>query len=78
MRERNRLFKLYCSEINPTLKVVKHNKYENAWNLVIFKVKKLKKQFYQNYFQKHSKNVLNQLKSKDKTAPNLLISLHKK
>ena len=61
MREHNRLFKRYCSESNPTLKLVKHNKYKNAWNLVIFKVKKLKKQFLQNYSQKNSKNVLKNL-----------------
>ena len=48
MRERDKLFKRYCNESNPTLKVVKHNKYKNARNLVIFKVKKLKKEYYQN------------------------------
>ena len=43
---------------------------------------KIEKRIYQNYFQKHSKNVkktwdsiksIVKLKSKDKTAPNLLI-----
>ena len=43
---------------------------------------KIEKRIYQNYFQKHSKNVkktwdsiksIVTLKSKDKTAPNLLI-----
>ena len=57
MRERERLFKRYCNENNPTLKVAKHNKYINAQNLVIFKVKKSIKEYYQNYFQKYSKNV---------------------
>ena len=56
MRERSRLFKRYCNENNPTLKVAKHNKYKNTQNVVIFKVKQSKK-LYQNYFQKHSKNV---------------------
>ena len=35
MRERDRLFRRYCNENNPTLKVAKHNKYKNARNLVI-------------------------------------------
>ena len=43
MRERDRLFKRYCNENNPTLKVAKHNKYKNARNVIIFKVKKSKK-----------------------------------
>ena len=57
VRERDRLFKHYCNENNPTLKVAKHNKYENAQNVIIFKVKKSKKECYQNYFQNHAKNV---------------------
>ena len=48
MREHDRLFKHYCNENNPTLKVVKHNKYKNARNVIIFKVKNWKKEFYQN------------------------------
>ena len=43
MRERNRLFKRYCNESNPTLKVAKHNKYKNAQSSVIFKAKKSEK-----------------------------------
>ena len=82
MRERNRLFKRYCNESNPTLKVAKHNKYKNAQSSVIFKAKKSEKKEYQNYFQKHSKNVKKNwdsikstvtLKSKNKTTPNSLI-----
>ena len=46
MRESDRLFKRYCNENNPTLKVAKHNKYTNARNVIIFKVKKSKKEFY--------------------------------
>ena len=57
MRERHRLFKRYCNENNATLKIAKHNKYKNARNVVIFKAKQSKKEYYQNYFQKHSKNV---------------------
>ena len=57
MRECDRLFKRYCNENNPTLQVAKHNKYKNARNVIIFKVKKPKKEYYQNYFQKYSKNV---------------------
>ena len=56
MRKWDRLFKSYRNENNPALKVAKHNKYKDARNLVIFKVKKIeKKKNYQNYFQKHSK-----------------------
>ena len=57
MRERDRLFKRYCNENNPALQVAKHNKYKNAQKVIIFKVKKSKKEYYQSYFQKHSKNV---------------------
>ena len=57
MRERDRLFKRYCNKNNLTLKVAKHNKYKNTPNVIIFKVKKSKKGYYQNYFQKHSKDV---------------------
>ena len=76
------ILKRYCNENNPTLKVAKHNKYKNARNVIIFKVKKSKKEYYQNYFQKHSKNVKKNwdgiksivtLKFKDKTTPNLLM-----
>ena len=45
MRERDRLFKRYCNENNPTLKVAKLKKYKNARNRIIFK--QLKKE-YQN------------------------------
>ena len=55
MRERVRLFKHHGNENNPTLKVAKHNKYKNAGNIIMFKVKQSKKEYYQNYFQKHSK-----------------------
>ena len=57
MRERDRLFKRHCNENNPTLKVAKYNKYKNARNVVIYKVKQSQKEYYHNYFQKHSKNV---------------------
>ena len=50
MREHSMPFKHYCNENNPTLKVAKHTKYKNTRNLVIFKVKKSKKEYYQNYF----------------------------
>ena len=43
MRKWDRLFKSYCNENNPAFKVAKHNKYKDARNLVIFKVKKSKK-----------------------------------
>ena len=56
MRKRDRLFKCYCNENNPTLKVAKHNRYKNARNTFIFKVKQSEKEYYQNYFRKHSKN----------------------
>ena len=44
MRQRHRLVKRNCNENNPTLKVVKHNRYKNARNVIIFKVKKSKKE----------------------------------
>ena len=83
MRERDRLFKRYCNENNPTLKVSKHSKYKNARK----KKKISKKEHCQNYFQKHSKNVKkdlgphqincniksNQIKPKDKTTSNSLM-----
>ena len=56
MREHERLFKRYCDENDPALKVAKHKR-----NVIIFKVKKSKKEYYQNYFQKHSKKVLKNL-----------------
>ena len=79
MGERARLFKRYCNENDPTLMIAKHKKYQNARDLVIFKIKKSKKEYYQNYFQKHSKNVkktwdsiksIVMLKYIDKTTPN--------
>ena len=57
MRERDKLFKRYCNEINSTLKAAKHKKYKNARNVAIFKVKQSKNEYYENYFQKHFKNV---------------------
>ena len=44
MRKFGRLSKLYYNENNPILKVAKRNKYKNAWNLAIFRVKKSKKE----------------------------------
>ena len=82
MRERSRLFKRYCNENNPTLKIAKHKKYKNSRNVITFKIKQSKKEYYQNYFQKHSKNVekcwggiksIATLKSKDKTTRNSLM-----
>ena len=82
MRERDKLFKRYCNEINSTLKAAKHNKYKNARNVAIFKVKQSKNEYYENYFQKHFKNVKKTwggiksvvtLKSKDKATSNLLM-----
>ena len=82
MREHDRLFKCYCNENNASLKVAKHDKYKNARNVIIFKVKKSKKEHYQNYFQKHLKNVkttwndiesIVTLKSKDRTTLNSLM-----
>ena len=48
MRERDRLFKRYCDENNPTLKVSKHNKYKNAPK----KKKKSKKRILSELFSK--------------------------
>ena len=82
MRERSRLFKRYCNENNPTLKIAKHKKYKNSRNVITFKIKQSKKEYYQNYFQKHSKNVkkswggiksITAVKFIDKTTRNLLM-----
>ena len=82
MREHDRQFKCYCNDNNPSLRVAKHNKYKNAQNAIIFKVKKSKNKHYQIYFQKHLRNVkttwdgiesIVTLKSKDKTTPNSLM-----
>ena len=62
MRERNRLFKFYCQEANPT----------------VFKIKESKKQYYQNFqrtWQNLKKTwygikLVVTLKSKAKTSPN--------
>ena len=43
MRESNRLFKRCRNDNIPTLKVAKHSKHQNARNVIIFKVKILKK-----------------------------------
>ena len=53
----DRVLKRYCNENNPTLKVARHSKYKSARKLVIFKMKKIKKESYKNYFQRCSKNV---------------------
>ena len=82
MKEHCRLFKRHCNENNPSIKVAKHSKYKNTGNVIIFKVKQSKKEYYQNYFQNLSKNVkktwdgiksIVTLKSKDKATPNLLM-----
>ena len=82
MRKRDRLIKCYCNENNPTLKVAKHNRYKNARNTFMFEMEQSKKEYYQNYFRKHSKNAkktwdgiksMVALKSKDKTTPNSLM-----
>ena len=52
MREHDRLFKRYCNENDPTLKVAKHNKYKNARNVIIFKVKKSEKRILSKLFSK--------------------------
>ena len=57
MRERDRLFKRYCNENDPSLKVAKHNKYKDAWNVVIFKVKQSKKELLE-LFSKALKKML--------------------
>ena len=56
-REHDRLFKWYWNESKSILLVAKHHKYKNAQNLVIFKVTKSEKKYYQNYFQKHLWNI---------------------
>ena len=52
MREFYRLFKRYCNENSPTLKVAKHNKYKNARNLVMFKFKKIERRILTKLFSK--------------------------
>ena len=92
MRERIRFFKTYCQETNSTVKLTKHNGYKriqktltkhNGYkrirNIVVSKIEESKKQYYQNYFQRNSKNLKKYwdgiksvvtLKSKTKTSPN--------
>ena len=57
MREHHRLFKSYCLETNPRVKLTKHNNYKRIRNIVVSKIKESKKQYYQNYFQRNSKNL---------------------
>ena len=57
MREHHRLFKSYCLETNPRVKLTKHNNYKKIRNIVVSKIKESKKQYYQNYFQRNSKNL---------------------
>ena len=81
MRERERLFKSYCQETNPTVKLTKHNDYKRIRNIVVSRIKQSKKKYYQNYFPRNSKNLKKALdgiksvvtlKSKAKTSPNSL------
>ena len=81
MRERDKLFKSYCQVTNPTIKLTKRNDYKRIRNIVVSKIKESKKQYYQNYFQRNSKNLKKSwggmksvvtLKSKAKTSPNFL------
>ena len=39
MRERDRLFKFYCQETNPTVKLTKHNDHKRIRNIVVSKIK---------------------------------------
>ena len=82
MKERDKLFKFYCQETSPTVKLTKHNDYKRIRNIVVSKIKESKKQYYQNYFQRNSKNLKKTwdgiksvvtLKSKAKTSPNSLL-----
>ena len=52
MRERDRLFKRYCNENDPTVKVAKHSKYKNARNVVIFKVIRILSELFSKAFKK--------------------------
>ena len=79
MREHIRFFKTYCQETNSTVKLTKHNGYKRIRNIVVSKIKESKKQYYQNCFQRNSKNLKKYwdgiksvvtLKSKTKTSPN--------
>ena len=81
MRECNKLLKSYYQETNPTIKLTKHNDYKRIRNIVLSKIKESKKQYYQNFFQRNSKNLrktwdgiksIVTLKSKSKTSPNSL------
>ena len=53
VRERHKLFKSYCQETNPTVKLSKHNNYKRIRNVIVSKLKQSKKQYYQNYFQRN-------------------------
>ena len=82
MRERERLFKSYCQETNPTVKLTKHNDYKRIRNIVVSRIKQSKKKYYQNYFPRNLKNLKKALddtksvvtlKSKAKTSPDSLL-----
>ena len=81
MRESDRLFNSYCQETNPTVKLTKHNGYKRIRNIVVYKIKQSKRQYYQNYFQRNLKNLRKTwdrmksvvtLKSKTKSSPTSL------
>ena len=55
MKEHCRLFKRYCNENNPSIKVAKHGKYKNTGNVIIFKFKQSKKRILSELFSKTSK-----------------------
>ena len=57
MRERDKLFKSCCQQTNPAIKLTKHNDNKKIRNIVVSKIKESKKQYYQNYFQRNSKNL---------------------
>lgn len=79
MKKDDKLFKSYWNENDPIVKPTKHNNPQNTENSVISAVKESKKQYYENYFQKHSTNVkktwdaiksIITLKAKGETSPN--------
>ena len=79
MRERDRLFKPYCLETDPTVKLTKSNDYKRIRNVIVSKIKESKKQYYQNYFQRNLKKKIKNwdgIKSDVTLKPNAKMSLN--
>ena len=55
MRKRDRLFKSYCQETNPTVNLIKHNNYKKFEIWYCLKEKNLKNSFIKSIFKEIQK-----------------------